>query len=99
MWFIFFGMNRPLAARTGVASIFTIPVFAVGPPATIALLHLPFRPDFFYLAVAGALISAALSLVAAIKGKWWWLLAPVGGVIITAFIYIFALVILGLFRK
>gem|GEM_PF-3856801 len=74
-------MNRSTALRFGTASLLALPVGMFGPPLVVLIFHLHHYPDFFYLALAGVILSILLSLPAAAKISRWWILSPVVSVV------------------
>ena len=60
------------------------------------LSRLGSSPDFFYFTIVGVIVSLVLSLIAAIKGRWWWIFAPFAGAAIVMVVYIAFAALLGL---
>jgi uncharacterized membrane protein len=89
-------MTRGAAARFGIASVCTLPIFALGPPLLVMVLRSKSYPDFFYLSIAGAALSIVLCLIAAVKSRWWWIFAPLVGAAIVMVVYIAAAATLGI---
>jgi hypothetical protein len=81
-------MTRSTAAKFGIASAFTLPVFALGPPLFVMVLRLKSYPDFFYFGIVGAILSIVLCLIAAVKFRWWCIFAPFVGVAIVMAAYL-----------
>jgi hypothetical protein len=89
-------VNRSTAAKFGIASVFTLPIFALGPPLLVMAFRWKSYPDFFYFSIVGAVLSLALCLIAAVKSRWWWIFAPFVGVAIVMVVYLTVAAGLGL---